>query len=658
MTVKVKKEEEFETVEKEIVEVNSSNKKKRKLKAMLDDESKKKLLYNNRILLCISKPSYVLGIGAHNVRFENYHKLHFLLRKFIRLHNWGQASGVLSVLLQATTRDRDTLANRSKYSASLGLLKHIHGDRDISMRIKHMYDIWSKRIRSTKGHRVEDRLMVFLENMITFLTLGDVQDAHDIALRMKQLNEFVNHPMSYLFMGLTHYQKLYSDIPLQLDDSGHFDSPSTSDMSSQKLVSYPGNYGWQASVSSERVATQFQCHSSVSVNNDQRLSIENNSNMQIQVSMEVDHMLQSGNPPIPAQPLRTYRSSEDSDASFDQVNDLMDYEHCAETFTKLVNQGLDPWLFPLRLPDSDVDKEGLKEMHLKIVNDDYKNAVKYLRLALHSEPPILPALLPLTQVINVKRGPLFRTISGPKVKTLVLLLLIGGQYSEALNEVEKLNSNSTAALPSRLKASIMECDDENDDITLASCFEDTLKKDPTCCHSMKKLIEVHQNGNYNTESLLVTTALHLDGTYAEYSTWRVFAQCFLKVSVCDNDRLSVCLNENADEQRERVSVCYGSVPSLFTKGNSKKSWTVRCKWWMRRHFNKTMLASDSAPGDLQLLAYKAACASHMYGNEFHYVVKARECLQKENSSDLLKFLLNHMKNSIGLYLIFQGRTKH
>lgn len=64
-----------------------------------------------------------------------------------------------------------------------------------------------------------------------------------------------------------------------------------------------------------------------------------------------------------------------------------------------------------------------------------------------------------------------------------------------------------------------------------------------------------------------------------------------------------------------------------------------------------------ATGDLQLLTYKAACASHMYGQEFEYVVKTYTCLQKANDRDLFMFLQLHLQNSIGLHLNFERRTR-
>lgn len=53
-------------------------------------------------------------------------------------------------------------------------------------------------------------------------------------------------------------------------------------------------------------------------------------------------------------------------------------------------------------------------------------------------------------------------------------------------------------------------------------------------------------------------------------------------------------------------------------------------------------------GDLELLTYKAASASHMYGPEFGYVVKTYKFLL-DRDSDLSSYLQMHMQNSVGFY---------
>ncbi|GAV64034.1 hypothetical protein CFOL_v3_07552 [Cephalotus follicularis] len=607
---------------------------KRKLKAVMDDGSTTipPKLYNI-IALASTKPSYLLGVGATNVRRENRVRLRNVLRTLVRQQNWTEASGVLSTLLKGTSNDNCSKDNRFKFWVSMNLLKHIHGDRDISTRIRHIYDIWMKRIDSVKDQSFEDRLVVHLEFIITFLTQGLDEEAYQAALGLKQQKEFGSHPMSYMFMGLTLYQLWYSGIPeeMQRKFSDQFctSSQSESHKSGPKLYNDNGNSDVHDSVYSQEAYSRYQYDSIVSVKNDERVSMEADADAPREVSMEaytdvprevsmdVNANLHRESSPQCIQPESIYMNSDDSEASFDEDGGPIDYA----IFSVL--EGLDASLFPFRFLQSADNSEDLIHLHRGIVNDQYKDAIKYFRLALYSEPPVLMALIPLIQ-----------------------LLLVGGKVNEALSELEKFSSSSSTALPSR--ARILECFDPNNYAMLSTCFEDCLKKDPACCYSLAKLISMHQNGSYNTESLLEMIGLHLDATYAEYSTWREFALCFLKLSEYEEDRLSVFVNGHEDGKSQASSVHYNKTPKIFTEGKSGKGWRFRCKWWLRRHFNKNMFASESVAGDLQLVTYKAACASHMYGKDFEYVVKAYSCLQTENTRDLLTFLQMHMQNSIAL----------
>lgn len=40
----------------------------------------------------------------------------------------------------------------------------------------------------------------------------------------------------------------------------------------------------------------------------------------------------------------------------------------------------------------------------------------------------------------------------------------------------------------------MEHFDRSNNVLLSTCYEQTLKKDPTCYHSMGKLVQMHRNG--------------------------------------------------------------------------------------------------------------------------------------------------------------------
>ena len=67
-------------------------------------------------------------------------------------------------------------------------------------------------------------------------------------------------------------------------------------------------------------------------------------------------------------------------------------------FLSLFAEGLSSSLFPIRLPQSIEEGEDLYHRHMKLFNDYYKEALKYLRAAVCSTRPELDAVLPFIQV--------------------------------------------------------------------------------------------------------------------------------------------------------------------------------------------------------------------------------------------------------------------
>ncbi|KAI3751278.1 hypothetical protein L2E82_22326 [Cichorium intybus] len=132
-------------------------------------------------------------------------------------------------------------------------------------------------------------------------------------------------------------------------------------------------------------------------------------------------------------------------------------------------QDLENFLMPLRFPS--INKlEDFISFQKRLQTDHYKAAVKHLRGPLHSSPPAPEALLPLIQ-----------------------MLLLGDQVKEAIEEVESVVQISNATLPFRLKACLVEHVSNEDATKLWISFEDTLNKDPTCSHSLSKLITFHHD---------------------------------------------------------------------------------------------------------------------------------------------------------------------
>jgi len=142
-------------------------------------------------------------------------------------------------------------------------------------------------------------------------------------------------------------------------------------------------------------------------------------------------------------------------------------------------------------------------------------------------------------------------------------------------------------------------------------------------------------------------ALHLDATDAEYNTWKELSVCFSKFCPPE-DHTSTCSIQNEKGQGQQHH-SFRHTPKIFTEGISAKSWNLRCRWWLTKYFSNSKFESNIKTGDLQLLTYKAACASYMYGQELSYVMKAYSHLQKENDNDLLLFLDEHKRNSYGIY---------
>ncbi|KAE8688457.1 S-locus lectin protein kinase family protein [Hibiscus syriacus] len=232
----------------------------------------------------------------------NRKRLCYLLDKLVKKHDWGEASGVLSLLLRGTSNDCSADLNRLKYSVSIRLLKNTDGDNVDLRRIRDIYEIWMSRIK-TKTVEVEEQIALHL----------------------------------FIFLSCT----------------------------------------WESGLGT---------------------------------------------------------------SSCFKLNE-----------------------------------------RTQMLNNHYNDAVKYLWLALQCEPPLSAALLPLVQ-----------------------LLLIGGQVNEALSE--------------------------------------EILKDPTCCHSLGRLVIMHQNGYYSLDSLVEMIALRVEATFPESDTWREFASCFLKLYQYEEDLLSICLN--------------------------------------------------------------------------------------------------------------------
>ncbi|KAI8557826.1 hypothetical protein RHMOL_Rhmol04G0040700 [Rhododendron molle] len=643
--------EEAVQEEEAVQGVEKNEKKSRKKGSDSQDSVRQQSRLVKGILVSLTKPSHTLKTGSENVRTKNRARLRRLLSRLVWRHNWDEASGVLSVLLRGTGNERSPSRNRTKYWVALELLNHINSGSVNSTKIQNVYEIWMKRIGAMKDWPIKDRFMVQLESILFFLRQGNVGEAHQAALSLMQEREFGSDPISNMVVGLTFCQLWYSTISkeLQFRNSDESYTPIPSDMETRDEAPIVNSEG-HASVDTHQVGSSFQANSDTSVRNDKEVARDVDLDQHREISMEVDDNLRKETTYKNNQSLGFYMdAAEDSGHEKSPLSNFGGNMQYASTFNA---HGLDSWLLPFQLSHPNKNFEDVIYSQRDTLNDHYKGAVKHLRLALCSTPPVYEALLPLVQ-----------------------MLLFAGHIDEAVNELEKFGHSSQAALPlsscennisahyvgafelgfsncgidaqddscdwvavaqdvvvmmvrqgikfvlpgtvgnqidallllsyrlalerySRAKTSLLEHFDGANNAKLSTSFEDILKKDPTCSHSLAKLISMHQNGDYSPQQLVEMTALHLDATYAECNTWKEFASCFLKLHSCEEDQMSTCLNGNE--------------------------------------------------GDLELLTYKAASASHMYGPKFEYVVKAYKCLE-DKDNDLFLYLQMHMQNSVGFY---------
>lgn len=559
-----------------------------------------------RAVLSLTKPSYVLGLGSKNIQAENRGRLWSLLGKLVRQHNWLEASGVLSMVLKGTCKDRSSANNRMKYWVTLEHLRRMGGIKLVD--IRHIYGIWLGKIGSLKSWPLKafeierERLVVLHEYILFCLMQGKLGNAQEAATSLMEECEFENDPTSNMVVGLTYCQLWYSTIPkeMQLVNTDKSCNPMQSNMSGTRFDNPVENSEGSSTSNIPKANASFLCNLETSSTSGTDISMENEVNSFREGSVEVE-------------PQDFYSNSDDmsGDEESSTSNYGDDMQH-ATIFT--AHGGLDSCLFPFRMPRTTEDLVEFIYLHRKVLNDHYENALKYLRSALHSTLPLLAALLPLIQ-----------------------LLLIGDKVKEAMQELDMFCHNSSTALPFRLRASLLECFDRNNYAVLSCCYENILKKDPTCSYSVSRLVSMHQNGKYCSKSLLEMIALHLEATYGEESIWRVFALCFSELC-----QTSICLNGSETGIKKTCSSQNDRMAKICKEGSSANAWTNRLTWWLTRHFHMHRLLFEIAAGDLPLLTYKAACASYMYGQDFEYVGRAYACLENERKMDLLSFLQAHM----------------
>lgn len=94
--------------------------------------------------------------------------------------------------------------------------------------------------------------------------------------------------------------------------------------------------------------------------------------------------------------------------------------------------------------------------------------------------------------------------------------------------------------------------------------------------------------------------MHLDASYGTCDTWQELASCFLKLSECEGDRISI--NGGCGPDSRGCSDNSNNIPELFTSGKSGEAWSLRSRWWLNRHFHGRLM-SDIESGNEILVKF-------------------------------------------------------
>ncbi|XP_042456917.1 uncharacterized protein LOC122041339 isoform X2 [Zingiber officinale] len=541
---------------------------------------------------CSSKP----------LLYQHRQILSRLLDCLTNAHQWKEASGVLSLLLKATPEGSSLLEDRRNFLVAMEIQRRFYGaESHYQTKIKKIYDIWMSKLQWMKEHP-KKRNSVLFELAVFSISQGNFEEALCNTKIILQDPEFTKEPTVNLFHGLILYEMWYSGLPEDMKIKG-CDVHIPSQISDTTIAN--SNEEPDAFVSSNE-------HNAINVEDGNCSSIvasESSICVEKNILDFKETAKQKNSGALHATELSSRSDLNDVSLSNPQHN----YSSCSI----FLSHGLEKSLLPLQFDHLKEDLERVIHSYRGLANEQYNDAVKHLRLALHSTPPCSAALLPLVQ-----------------------LHLLGDRVEEALKELDSCCQNSNVSEPFRLKARILECFQSNQVATICTCYEAVLRRDSTCNQSLQRLIKMHRIGNYGTIPLFDMIVLNLDSTDGDSSTWEEFAVCFLKILTSSardfEDHISIT------GKRVSTALVSDKIPRVYT---DEGHWETRCRWWRTRHFSKNAVLKDIQQGDKKLLASKAACASHMYGPHFDYIEAVYPSLSNTEDASLLSFLQPHLKNS-------------
>ncbi|XP_024312908.1 uncharacterized protein LOC100824956 isoform X2 [Brachypodium distachyon] len=543
----------------------------------------------------------------------NRGRLGHLLHDLARAHKWHDAAGVFSALLPGILQPDSFGEAHRIFVDAMEIHRRLAEDSGIQLGGRSSCStpwIFGKTMGGPFVGQCElKKHLVKLELAMFHLSQGKIGDAYNLTKSLIAMDGLQTEPTLNLIHGLISYDKWYSGLPkdMQLEGFDIYNEACTISVESNGF----GENRLQDS-SNDNCSIDVDDASLPSCSSQSSINIEN-----------IDKKWKISKKPGFLHPVK------ENDSVGSQVNEEVvdtDFRSVFFNTSDSPTCGLEKSLLPLRLkcaPDTSNDSFDSYWKYKSTTNSCYEEAVKCLRLALHSSPPVMSALLPLIQI-----------------------LLLGDKLKDALVELEETCRSSTTALPFRLRGRLLEYFDQNQVSTISCCYEEALRRDPTCGHSVERLIEMHRKGYYNSVQLLEAIALHLDSVNGKPFIWEELVSCFLRLFSHRTADYEDCISCNI--QGDTAIAAFSSMSSVFFEQHKRESWKLRCRWWMNHHFSQSIYTSETLKGDCKLLASKAACATHLFGPRFKYVGAVNNYLFEQKAKDELQFLSRNMGNSVKL----------
>ncbi|KAL3677365.1 hypothetical protein R1sor_027313 [Riccia sorocarpa] len=555
------------------------------------------------------------GIDSDTSNLHSFHrsKLRLLLKSLMEQRRWTEACGVIAVLLNIPFdfhKDRDGLPGcRADYWAGMMISKRLEDSQAGTMRCRRMFRLLN-RLQPNETCRGE----IQLESALFLINQGDREAAYNELRPIADDPLFRDDPVVQLCHGLNSHRLWYEAA---VEENAKVDVKESRSASADRSSSPQEVMGEteapEPSVNNSEGtgrALQWGSPEGSLVSSD---SYRHRGAAELEPYLPLEHEAS------------IWQASQRS--IYEETNNQGFVEQDEQVWSNSVvpvSPDLDPRLFPIRVVPDRLNQHYEIVMNDARTRDLHATAVNHLRQALECAPDMLPALLPLVQ-----------------------LLLSVHDIKGAVREIDRCaHALTNHFTPPSIKALLLESLKYKDDSMLEDCYQRVLKSNPFSTWALMGLVKLNSSGKTRLDCLLDCIVLHLDATSGSLEVWRKLSSRLLEVAKTSSIVAEAAAKlENAhQEEEEQASVAdRGYLLQLLS--------SPRHQFWLKKHFGAEVIQKhqQKLSGGRWLIAYKASCAAHIYGPHFSIVERVCRYLERKGEDDLLKFIRRHRQKSLKLF---------